>query len=78
MVGNFRMGFIFAFFGSQEPFMKIKPQNFCCPRAKRANRISIWLLQTIYPSQLQQNPVSECAFDGYRSSHPGNRSAMSA
>ena len=28
---------------------KLKPRNFCCPRAKRANRVSIWLLQTIYP-----------------------------
>ena len=50
MVGNFRKGFIFAFFVSQEPLVKIKTTKFCCPRAKRAKRVSIWLLQTIYPS----------------------------
>ena len=28
MVGNFREGFIFAYFASQEPFVKIKTANF--------------------------------------------------
>ena len=43
MVGNFRKGFIFEFFTSQEPFAKIKTaKNFFCPRAKWANRFSIW------------------------------------
>ena len=41
MVGNFREGFTFAFFASQEPFAKLKPRKFCCPRVKRTNRISI-------------------------------------
>ena len=41
MVGNFREGFIFTFFASQEPSRKLKLRNFCCPRAKRANRVSI-------------------------------------
>ena len=41
MVGNFREGFIFVFFASQEPFAKIKPRKFHCPRAKWTNHISI-------------------------------------
>ena len=31
MVGNFREGFIFAFFTSQEPFVKIKTTKFLLP-----------------------------------------------
>ena len=31
MVGNFREGFIFAFFTSQEPFAKIKTAKFLLP-----------------------------------------------
>ena len=34
MVGNFRERFIFTFFVSQEPFVKLKVQKFRCLRAK--------------------------------------------
>ena len=77
MVGNFCEGFIFVFFASQEPFAKIKTAKFCCPRTMQANRVSIWPTLN-YLFELQQKPVSECAFDGYRSSHSGNWSATSA
>ena len=46
MVANFVrdyfcMEFIFSFFMSQEPFVKVKTKKFCCPCSKRVNYISI-------------------------------------
>ena len=41
MVGNFRERFIFTFFVSQEPFVKLKLQKFRCLRAKWTNGVSI-------------------------------------
>ena len=41
IVGNFREGFIFAFFASQELFAKIKTAKFLLSTCKRANRVSI-------------------------------------
>ena len=71
VVGNFREGFIFAFFASQEPFAKIKTAKFLCPHAKWTNCVSI----PAYLYSRQQKRVSECAFDGYRWSYPENRNA---
>ena len=42
MVGNFREGFIFVFFVSQEPFTKTKTVKFCCPHIMQPNHVSIW------------------------------------
>ena len=39
MVGNFREGFIFAFFASQEPFAKIKTAKILSSKCK-ANELS--------------------------------------
>ena len=48
MVGNFREGFIFAFFASQEPLTKLKPQNFQCPCAPASkSHFDPALIQTI-------------------------------
>ena len=42
MVGNFREGFTLRFSRvKSHAFAKLKPRKFCCPRAKRTNRISI-------------------------------------
>jgi len=58
MVGNFREGFIFAFFASQEPFAKIKTAKIFRPRASERQSLA-------YLELSQQNRVSEFAFDGY-------------
>ena len=59
MVSNFHEGFIFVFFASQEPFVKMKPQNFCCSHGKRTHRVSIpGLLGTIYVAANRSNSVS--------------------
>jgi len=76
MVGNFHEGFIFVFFASQGPFVKMKPQNFCCSHGKRTHRVSICPTWN-YLCICQQKQFSEwVSFDSYRWSYPGNRSAM--
>ena len=67
MVGKFRKGFTFAFFASQEPFTKIKAANFIGTHVHPASESRHYL-------KLYLTPVSKCAFDGYCSSHSGNRS----
>ena len=63
MVRNFREGFIFAFFGSQEPFAKIKTAKillFTC----KANELCFSPRRTWnYLYSHQQKGVSECAFE---------------
>ena len=71
LIPYFCEGFIFAFFASQEPFAKLKPQNFCCPCAKRANSVSI---RTTSNYLTILTPTEACE-QVCRSSHPGNLSA---
>ena len=66
MVDNFREGFIFVFFASQEPFAKIKTVKILLSMCK-ANKPPFNTQPTWnYLYSRQQKGVSKCAFDGYR------------
>ena len=75
VVGNFHKGFIFTFFRvkSHPQKSKLLTSTFLLSTCK-ANELHFNLTWNYLYSH-QQKHVSECAFDGYRSRYPGNRSA---
>ena len=59
MVGNFREGFIFVFFVSQEPFAKIKTAKIVVQVQNEQTEFHSSAYLELYSRQ--QNRVSECA-----------------